>query len=151
MLKQYTATAVLVSNGTPRKILLGLHRKLGVWLPPGGHQEENENPIETIIREAREETGFDITPFVKNGEKLEDNVTKVPLPDFFLEEGIPPYGDQPFHIHMDWNYVVFVPEFVPDFPKREYDDMQWFGEDVANQLPTFTNIKEYIIPKVFGA
>ena len=36
------------------------HRRIGAWLPPGGHVEEDECPHETAVRETKEETGIDI-------------------------------------------------------------------------------------------
>lgn len=39
-------------------MLLLLHKKLRMWLPPGGHIEERETPDEAVLREAREETGL---------------------------------------------------------------------------------------------
>ena len=41
-----------------KKTLLLKHRKLGVWLPPGGHVNELEDPFEAALRELIEETGF---------------------------------------------------------------------------------------------
>ncbi|WP_292647815.1 NUDIX domain-containing protein [Nocardioides sp.] len=38
-------------------ILLGDHRKSGLWLPSGGHVEPGENPVETVRRECVEELG----------------------------------------------------------------------------------------------
>lgn len=32
---------------------------LGMWLPPGGHIEPNEDPVQAVIREVKEETGVD--------------------------------------------------------------------------------------------
>lgn len=40
------------------KLLLILHSKLNLWLPPGGHIEPNETPDEAALRETREETGI---------------------------------------------------------------------------------------------
>ena len=40
------------------KVLLHLHKKLGMWLPPGGHIEEDELPDEAAVREVLEETGL---------------------------------------------------------------------------------------------
>ena len=36
------------------------NKKLNKWLQPGGHIEGLETPIETAIRETKEETGVDI-------------------------------------------------------------------------------------------
>ncbi|MEU6137221.1 NUDIX domain-containing protein [Nocardioides sp. NPDC047086] len=40
-------------------ILLGDHRKSGLWLPSGGHVEPGENPAETVRRECVEELGVE--------------------------------------------------------------------------------------------
>jgi 8-oxo-dGTP pyrophosphatase MutT (NUDIX family) len=42
-----------------RCLLLGDHRKSGLWLPPGGHVEDGEDPRRAVIREAREELGIE--------------------------------------------------------------------------------------------
>ena len=43
-----------------RKILLCHHRKLNKWLPLGGHVELDEEPEQAALREAREESGFEV-------------------------------------------------------------------------------------------
>lgn len=40
------------------KVLLIRHRRLGVWLPPGGECQPGERPQEAAARELREETGL---------------------------------------------------------------------------------------------
>jgi 8-oxo-dGTP pyrophosphatase MutT (NUDIX family) len=42
------------------KVLLHKHKKLNIWLPPGGHIELDEDPNQAAIREAKEETGLDV-------------------------------------------------------------------------------------------
>lgn len=150
MIKHYTSTAVLVSDTKPRKVLLGLHQKLQMWLPPGGHQEENENPFECLVREVKEETGFDVTQYLPKEQKLDERVNSLPVPDYLFEEPIPARGDHEEHIHMDFVYVIMVPEFLPQFPEREYADMRWFGEGDVEDLPLYPNIKDIILPKCFS-
>src|SRR3989344_4366051 len=42
------------------KVLLIHHKKLDLWLPPGGHIEENEIPDNALRREIREEVGINV-------------------------------------------------------------------------------------------
>ena len=63
--RHFTVAVFVVREG---KVLLHWHRKLGMWLPPGGHIEENELPDEAAAREVLEETGLS----VELGERRED-------------------------------------------------------------------------------
>jgi 8-oxo-dGTP pyrophosphatase MutT (NUDIX family) len=45
-----------VIDGT--RILLVDHKNAQLWLPPGGHVEPDEHPRDTVLREIREELGF---------------------------------------------------------------------------------------------
>ncbi|MFZ2024836.1 MAG: NUDIX domain-containing protein [Microgenomates group bacterium] len=150
MVKHYTSTAVLVTDTKPRKVLLGLHQKLQMWLPPGGHQEANENPFECLIREVLEETGFDVTSYLPKSQKLDERVNSLAIPDYLFEEPIPARGDTSEHIHMDFVYVIVVPEFEPHFSEREYAQMRWFGEGDVEDLALYPNIKEIILPRCFS-
>ena len=42
------------------EVLLIHHRKLGQWLPLGGHVELDEDPEAAALREAREESGLEV-------------------------------------------------------------------------------------------
>ena len=50
-----TATGFLVWQD---RVLLHWHRKNRLWLPFGGHIEENEDPVQTVLREIEEESGI---------------------------------------------------------------------------------------------
>ncbi|MSQ42196.1 MAG: NUDIX domain-containing protein [Dehalococcoidia bacterium] len=34
--------------------------RIGKWLPPGGHIEPDEDPLQAVLREVREETGIEV-------------------------------------------------------------------------------------------
>ncbi len=40
-------------------VLVADHVKSGLWLLPGGHVDDGEDPRDTVVREAREELGVD--------------------------------------------------------------------------------------------
>jgi 8-oxo-dGTP pyrophosphatase MutT (NUDIX family) len=43
------------------KVLLVDHRNAQLWLPPGGHVEPDEDPVQTARRELAEELGIEVT------------------------------------------------------------------------------------------
>jgi 8-oxo-dGTP pyrophosphatase MutT (NUDIX family) len=52
----FTASAVIIYHG---HILLIHHKRIGAWLPPGGHLDEFELPHQACLREVLEETGLE--------------------------------------------------------------------------------------------
>ncbi len=97
------------------KVLLHLHRKLGMWLPPGGHIEENELPDEAAVREVYEETGIEVELV---GEKREDVEDPVQL---HRPAGVQLENIGPGHQHIDLIYFAK--------PKGPTDIHQSFSED----------------------
>lgn len=57
MTRDFTATAFVIWRG---RTLLHQHKKLGLWLPCGGHVELNELPDEAAVREVLEESGVPV-------------------------------------------------------------------------------------------
>jgi 8-oxo-dGTP pyrophosphatase MutT (NUDIX family) len=55
LLRHFTVAVFVVHE---ERVLLHYHRKLGKWLPPGGHIEDDELPDDAAVREVREETGI---------------------------------------------------------------------------------------------
>src|SRR6185295_12926154 len=53
----FTVAIFVVYRG---KVLVIHHRKLDKWLPVGGHVELDEDPEQAALREAREESGFEV-------------------------------------------------------------------------------------------
>ena len=98
--RHFTATGFIVHRGS---VALHWHAKVKAWLPPGGHIEPNEDPVQAVKREILEETGLQVQ-VLNTGPKL-----RLPYP----EEVIPPYTImvediydpvQDFHKHIDMIY-----------------------------------------------
>jgi len=53
----FTVAIFVVHDG---QVLVIHHRKLGKWLPLGGHIELDEDPEQAALREAREESGLEV-------------------------------------------------------------------------------------------
>lgn len=47
----------IIMDPETNEFLLVDHKKADLWLPPGGHVELNEHPMETVKREIQEELG----------------------------------------------------------------------------------------------
>lgn len=140
--KEFTASVWILSKSKPKKVLLVHHKKYDKWIQPGGHIEKFENPIEAAIREVKEETGLDIGFIEKYLEQTEDEVTKfLNTPDFFLEQKIPVYKDQPEHFHLDFQYVIEIDEQVLKHNISESHGIGWFTKEEAFKLQIHENTR----------
>ena len=71
-------------------------------MPPGGHVEEEEEPVEAHLREIREETGLEAEIVSEFANYEFDLPRQLPPPRVILLEDIG--GDQPDHQHIDLIY-----------------------------------------------
>ncbi len=106
MLKQFSATVYVVNkiDGEAR-VLLHLHKKHNHWYGLGGHVEENEDPIEAAIREAKEEAGIDVTIFSDHPLKNFVHTQELAAPVLLMDQDI--NGD---HRHIDCIYFGTTPD-----------------------------------------
>jgi 8-oxo-dGTP pyrophosphatase MutT (NUDIX family) len=102
-----TSSAVVVSD---RGVLLHRHKRLGLWLQPGGHVDPGEEPAAAAVRETREETGI-----VGEHERLPAAVAHVDVHD----------GGRG-HTHLDLRYVLRASGDDPRPPPGESQDAAWF-------------------------
>lgn len=100
--RHHTATAYIVAH---ERTLLLWHHKLRMWLPPGGHLEPNEDPVQGALREALEETGIEVEVILPAALLVVDSPTVLPPPAVILIEDIV-RADQPFHQHIDHVYFT---------------------------------------------
>ncbi len=98
--RHFTVTGFVVHQGST---LLHWHPKVKMWLPPGGHIEANEDPVQAVVREIKEETGV-LAEVVPTGPVIDlEYPTQVAAPYTIMVEDI----DDPvqgFHHHIDMIY-----------------------------------------------
>lgn len=126
MIRQFTATAYTVHEN---KVLLIHHKKMGVWLPPGGHVDPNELPTQTAIRETKEETGYEIE-IISPHQILEfdfPNASSLPLPFQSSLEKIPANAKQEAHEHIDLIYLGKLVGGAMLVKKDEVLGVKWFS------------------------
>lgn len=108
------------------RVLLHPHRKLGLWLPPGGHIEPNELPDEAAIREVEEESGLAVELAGGYGVEVDDPAAPVQL---VRPQGIQLENISPGHQHIDLIYYARPIGVSPDTFPPVIEDMRWVGED----------------------
>lgn len=90
---------------TRQRTLLLWHPKLRMWLPPGGHLEANEDPVQGVLREVQEESGL-LAEIILPSDLINCSGPAVlPPPIVILIEDIVRH-DQPFHQHIDHVYFT---------------------------------------------
>jgi 8-oxo-dGTP diphosphatase len=99
--RHFTATAFVVRGDAT---LLHWHRRLGQWMPPGGHIEPDEDPPTAALREVREETGLFCEIVATSPNVQFDYPEQLPAPYTILLEDIP--GPDDPHKHIDLIYFV---------------------------------------------
>jgi 8-oxo-dGTP pyrophosphatase MutT (NUDIX family) len=126
MLRHFTVAVFVVHAG---RVLLHYHRKLGKWLPPGGHIEDDELPDNAARREVLEETGVRVRLVGTRG-----------LPIDYLQQLVVPAGIQVEDIYAGHQHIDLVYFAVPDPPDdiaaaevdprlAESDQVGWYALD----------------------
>src|SRR3990172_7477336 len=115
MERHFTVSGFVVENG---RTLLHWHKKIQLWLPPGGHIDTDEDPVQAVLREAREETGITCEVVPHDPPLAFSNVPQLPSPLKIIIGYVPATTAQPEHQHIDMSYalrpVPGVPHSTPD-------------------------------------
>ena len=107
----FTASCWLVDRSGERALLTH-HRKLGLWLQPGGHADGECDLRIAALKEAQEESGL-------RGLRLEPGL-------FDLDRHwIPEHKGVPAHWHYDVRYVVRAGEDEAYVVSEESHDLAW--------------------------
>lgn len=144
MEKEFTATTYIIDGD---RFLLLYHAKLAKWLPPGGHIELNETPVEAARREAKEETGLDVV-FIKQENIWIDrwNATSFERPYMCLLENIPEYKDRPAHQHVDFIYLSKPLDALQTIP----ENCRWWSWEQLEQLKPDVDIFQETLDVIKG-
>lgn len=120
----FTGSAVVVSPDGARVCLI-LHGTLKRWMQPGGHGEPGDggDVAQSALREAREETGLDVSFH-----------PTAPRPFDVDVHAIPARKAEPDHRHLDVRFLVVAKD--PDALARDPNETagaQWLTWDEALQ------------------
>lgn len=136
--RDFTVAVFVVHHG---HVLLHPHKKLGIWLPPGGHIDAPELPDEAAVREVLEEAGITVELLGDRGIQTDD--PQMPL-QLVRPEGIQleHIGDD--HEHIDLIYfarlanppLVGMPEVLP--PMRWVQTSDLLELDITAEVRAWT-------------
>ncbi len=109
-----TAAAIVLDQRG--RVVLHRHKRLGIWVQPGGHLDVGETPAQAAVRETAEETGLAAV----------DPPIGPLLVHVDVHEG--PRG----HVHLDLRYLLSADGDAPLAPgPGESPRVAWFAPDEA--------------------
>ena len=107
-LTHVTGSGIVVG---PRGVILHKHRRLKMWMQPGGHIEPGETPADAALRESGEETGL--------------SLSHPPGGPEMVHVDVHPAANG--HVHLDVRYLMFAPDQDPAPPPNESQEVAWFS------------------------
>jgi 8-oxo-dGTP pyrophosphatase MutT (NUDIX family) len=114
-LTHVTGSGIVVG---PRGVVLHNHRRLKMWMQPGGHIEPGETPADAALRESEEETGL--------------RLSHPPAGPVMVHVDVHPAANG--HIHLDVRYLLFGPDHDPAPPPDESQEVAWFSWHQAVEM-----------------
>jgi len=104
----FTSVGFLIVD---RQVLLVKHKKLGIWLAPGGHLEANELPHQSAERECFEESGVAVKA-----------ISAIPM----LPGTASQYVPHPFAMNLHWiSEANYRERLKSPHPEQRYQTETW--------------------------
>lgn len=127
-----TATGFVIDKHRRQTLLLH-HRKLDIWLPPGGHCDGDSNVLRVALREVEEETGL-------------SNINAVSKDVFDIDiHLIPANKKEPEHYHYDVRFLIEADRDEQIIVNKfESKDLKWIE---LEQLDLYTDMPSVFILK----
>ncbi len=132
--REMTATVYIIRNS---KVLLHKHKKYNTWFPVGGHIEAHELPNEAAIREAKEESGFQVELYDNSDDTNLTIVKCLPVPEQIYVENLGKSNE-----NIDFIYAAKIISGTLNPGKNESLEFRWFSEDdIYNEETVKSHIK----------
>lgn len=115
--RDFTVAVFVVRND---RVLIMLHPKLGMLLPPGGHIEPDELPDQAALREVREETSLHVRLVGERALSVDQPAQLV------RPEGIQLEDIAPGHQHIDLIYFAVPLGASEPIPGDGVTHLKWY-------------------------
>lgn len=136
----FTVAIFVVKDG---RVLLIQHRKLNKWLPLGGHIELDEDPEIAALREAKEESGFDVELVGERPPTTEPGTRALIAPRFLDIHKI-----TDTHEHIGMIYWARPKAGSLALAEEEHHNIGWFTSEELNRLePPMSNAVKWYCRK----
>ena len=148
--RHFTVTGFLSEATHGGRTALHWHR-LGIWLPPGGHIEPDEDPVQAVFREVLEETGVP-AEIVSGGPTFAyTSPPQLAPPAAMAVYDIPRDSalDEP-HQHIDFIYFLRPAKPSPTLPAEL--QWRWFDrDDLAQSTELHEDVRELAFAAIDAA
>jgi 8-oxo-dGTP pyrophosphatase MutT (NUDIX family) len=121
--------SALVMDAEKGRVLLHYHKSLGKWLQFGGHTDDDEtDPAQTALREAREESGLPDLAHWDGGDS--------PPPIDIDVHPIPASVKGPGHLHLDFRYLLRTahPDALRPASDDESQEFRWIAPEESAKI-----------------
>ncbi|MGB0114958.1 MAG: NUDIX domain-containing protein [Ilumatobacteraceae bacterium] len=112
-----TGSGIVVGE---RGVVLLKHKRLGIWLQPGGHIDPDETPWDAALRECSEETGLEVA--------FAGPVDAEGVPEMIH---VDVHDGGRGHTHLDLRYLIDGGAADPAPPEGESQEIDWLTWDDA--------------------
>ena len=139
----YVATGYVYDSNAD-SFLLVLQKKLGKWLPPGGHLDQGEEPHKGVLRELWEEIGVHgrIVNLLVTPDVATPSTAQLPSPFCILYETIASASENEVHMHIDFVYTLAIDTSQPlHLCTEEVLLAEWISAAHIDRIDTFENVK----------
>jgi 8-oxo-dGTP pyrophosphatase MutT (NUDIX family) len=153
MVKESTATTFVFNRGPGGgwRTALVLHPRLGDWMPPGGHVEDDENAAEAALREVAEETGLavELVPAAMAPLPARFPHATVAQPWWITEMRARADSHTPSsHIHVDHVFLAVARTTTPTQPPAH--EVRWLTEEEAGAEPGIAEDSRLCLKELFS-
>lgn len=136
----FTVAIFVVHEG---RVLLIHHRKLNKWLPLGGHIELDEDPEQAALREAHEESGFEVELLGERPPTTEVGTRALIAPRFLDIHRI-----HKTHEHIGMIYWARPKSGAMALAEAEHHDIRWCSvEEIETLQPPMTGAVKWYCRK----